>query len=193
MKQGDPMGRHYFDDEPKNRWKGYVLGLCGGLAGVCAMNAFMTKTTPYFEKMAEAQQTKETPDESMSLVGKQQKGDESATEAVGRILYNKAAGEEPKSKELKKTLGEIVHWGYGAKMGAAYGFMRPRNGALDLTGGLTYGAGLWLGGDEIALPLLGLSKAPNATPPAKHVQALAAHLVYGVTTAVTTNLLRKIF
>jgi hypothetical protein len=39
--------------------------------------------------------------------------------------------------------------------------------------------------DEIGVPAAGLSGPPTKTPPAKHLQAWAAHLVYGLVTELT--------
>jgi hypothetical protein len=58
--------------------------------------------------------------------------------------------------------------------------------------GAVFGVGLWLIGDELALPLLGLSDKPTAYHPTRHVQSLAAHLGYGVATAATTRALKTL-
>lgn len=185
------MGKERASESRPNRWKGYFIGQCGGLAGVCAMNTFMRATADYFQK--NGGEATGQPEKSMSLVGRQHREDEGATQAVGRILYTKVAGREPQSPELKSTLSQLVHWGYGMEMGGCYGFFRTNSGFLDLNGGLKYGTGLWLAGDELALPMLGLAGAPQSKPAATHVQALIAHLVYGAATAATISVLRKIF
>jgi putative membrane protein len=66
-------------------------------------------------------------------------------------------------------------------MGAVYGGLTealPRSAA---GWGLPFGALLWLGADEIAVPSLGLSGSPADAPVSTHASALASHLVYGVT------------
>ena len=55
--------------------------------------------------------------------------------------------------------------------------------------GLPFGFALWLLGDEVAVPALGLAKPPLEYPPEVHADALAAHFMYGV----TTDLLRRVF
>jgi uncharacterized membrane protein YagU involved in acid resistance len=55
--------------------------------------------------------------------------------------------------------------------------------------GAVYGSAVWLGADEIAVPALGLSGPPTQTQVIGHVQALAAHVVYGVTTDLTRRAL----
>lgn len=51
-----------------------------------------------------------------------------------------------------------------------------------------YGAAIWLGADEIAEPLVGLSGPPTDTPLSGHVNALASHPVYGLVTHFTRKL-----
>ena len=172
-----------------NRWKGFVLGLAGGAAGVCAMNSFMKHSSGIFERLPGDSLTGRP--RSVSLIGKQHREDESSTAAVGRILYREAAGAEPQSDELKETLSNLVHWGYGIAMGGVWGALQPES--FDPKAGVAYGSALWLAGDEAAVPLLGLSSSPASHPPSEHAQTLAAHCVYGAVTATTTGLLQMAF
>src|SRR5205807_2152578 len=64
------------------------------------------------------------------------------------------------SRDEKKRLGPVIHYAFGVGLGAAYGAAvevvpRARFGA-----GLPYGAAVFLGADEVAVPALGLSKPP---------------------------------
>jgi uncharacterized membrane protein YagU involved in acid resistance len=56
--------------------------------------------------------------------------------------------------------------------------------------GLPFGAAVWLGADEVAVPAFGLSKAPMEYPASTHASALAAHLVYGLTVDVVRRAVR---
>lgn len=117
--------------------------------------------------------------------------DESATAALGRIAYNAVEQREP-SKETKSELSNLVHWSYGILQGGLYGVSRGEVEYGDVVGGMVLGAGLWLLGDELAVPLLGLQDGPTASPPSTHLNRLALHLTYGVATAATTQLLKRI-
>ena len=58
--------------------------------------------------------------------------------------------------------------------------------------GAAFGTAVWGGADEIAVPMLGLSK-PNAEYPLEaHAQAFAAHIVYGVTTELVRRAVRPL-
>jgi hypothetical protein len=178
-----------------SRWKGCVLGMIGGVAGTLAMNYYQEVTKALRQALqpdSPKQPSGPASQKLWSLVGQQHKEGESATEAVGRILYRTATGEEPKTEETRKTLSTLVHWGYGTEMGGWYGFFRPDADGLDIVGGLAFGAVLWAAGDELGVPLLGLSKAPGAYPKSIHAETLGAHLAYGAVTAAATRVLLKV-
>ena len=85
------------------------------------------------------------------------------------------------SAEGKKTAGPLVHYAYGTGIGALYGGLAQRYKTTTSGFGSAYGAAAWVLGDEVAVPVLGLGKKPGETPASQHFQALAAHVVYGVT------------
>jgi putative membrane protein len=73
-----------------------------------------------------------------------------------------------------------VHYGFGAAVGALYGAWVERSGRDRFRSGLGIGTALWVGADEIAMPLLGLSQPTTRRPVEMHMQSFAAHVVYGV-------------
>jgi hypothetical protein len=85
------------------------------------------------------------------------------------------------SAEEKKAAGPLVHYAYGAGIGALYGGLAQKHETITSGFGGAYGAAAWALGDEIAVPALGLGKKPTETPMSQHFQGLAAHLVYGLT------------
>jgi len=84
--------------------------------------------------------------------------------------------------EEARVAAPVVHYAYGAFAGAVYGAMAERSAAIRSLSGAAYGTLLWAAGDEIAVPLFGLSPPSTEFPASVHAQALAAHIVYGVTT-----------
>jgi hypothetical protein len=169
------------------------FGLLGGIAGLLAMELIKRATAPLTERAPKPSDAPLTA-RTMSPLGPQHTPEEGATDAIGRLGYEKLTGHEP-SRKTKSRLSWAVHLGYGLLVaglyGAARGNARRRNHpALAAVGeGALYGAGLWLLGDELAVPLLGLSDKPTAYPPANHVQSLAQHLGFGVATVATTRAL----
>ncbi len=63
----------------------------------------------------------------------------------------------------------------------------------DKTGGVVLGATLWGLGDELAMPLLGLTEGPTAYPRELHAHSLGAHLAYGTGCALGTQMLYWLF
>jgi len=165
----------------------YLAGAAGGAAGTFAMDSYMRA----MKKALPDGKHSKPKEHLISLIGRKHEKGESSTAALGRMLYEAATGERP-SERTRKTLSKAVHWGYGVDLGGLYGVVRGRKRKLDVLGGLIYGAGLWVLGDEIAVPLIGLAEGPKAYPTKIHAESLGAHLVYGVATAVATQLLRKI-
>jgi hypothetical protein len=176
-----------------------MIGMIGGAAGLLAMQAYWQKVAPQIKENVNLGGTEAYPPaadlDDISVAGQQHQEDESSTAALGRMIYHAVTGKEPESEETKEQLSNLVHWGYGLLQGGLYGAMRAGNGhsrGLDLLGGAVHATGLWLLGDETAVPLLGLQKGPTAVRPVTHINRYGAHLAYGLTTAATTQLLEKI-
>lgn len=83
------------------------------------------------------------------------------------------------SQHQKKIAGPVVHYAFGAMMGAVYGSAADGMPWLTRGRGVPFGVALWLAGDEIALPAAGLGPKPTETPLQVHLAMLASHLVYG--------------
>lgn len=182
-------------------WQDLVVGLLGGVAGVIAMDLFSQQIVPMLTQddgeqgrgQSHDQQGRqhEQPLDSISVIGQHHRQNESSTAALGRILYHWATDEDP-DKKTKSSLSYLVHWGYGIAQGGVYASMRGPVEGADLPGGMAFGTALWLLGDELAVPMLGLQDGPTADGVGTHVNRLAMHLVYGVTTAATVQMLRRL-
>lgn len=176
-----------------DRWKGFVLGVIGSTAGLALMDAFFaglerlgaSEADDSDDAGGEADETEEATDASTSGA------EEDATVTLGRVLYREIRGREP-GPETAEVLGSLVHYGYGALMGGIYGAVRADRHHPDLEGGLAWGTVLWLLGDELVVPLLGLSEGPAERPIREHTRELAGHLVYGAGTAVATQALHRV-
>lgn len=181
----------------QNRWQGFVAGMAGGIVGLLAMHFYWQEIAPLLEPNEQRGESGNTayPEmldlDDISLVGRQYRQDESATAALGRLFYQRFSGQDPQT-ETKELLSHLIHWGYGILQGGLYGAIYTPDAGLDPTDGLVYASGLWLWGDELAVPLLGLQSGPTAVPPEQHLNRWGAHLAYGLGTAVTTHLLRRL-
>jgi len=123
-------------------------------------------------------------------LGRLHREGEPSMQVTGRVLHEAATGTEPGPQETK-VLSEVVHWTFGAGMGALYGAIRGSAGVPDAMGGIAFGSAVWLLFSEIAVPLLGLAPPPTRTPLKGHLGHLGGHWVYGLITAATLQTLRK--
>ena len=108
-------------------------------------------------------------------------------EAVSRTVASHSLNEGE-----QKIAGPAVHFGFGTIMGAAYGSLAEQAPEVRAGRGTAYGAGLWLAADEVALPALGLTAGPTRHPFKTHAQALAMHLVYGLTLETVRKQVREV-
>src|SRR6187455_2459064 len=102
---------------------GLVAGLLGGAAGLLAMEVVRRMSAPLVEKGAGAMPAHPPHRRSMSVIGTHHEADESATDAIGRIAYEKVFGHSP-SANAKRAASWAVHIGYGLELGALYGVLR---------------------------------------------------------------------
>ncbi len=175
-----------------NIFKHIAAGIAGGVVGTLAMDYYWKAVTAIEGEDPRSLTAENAPDtlDDMSAIGKQRKEGEPSTVALGRKVHEAATGEEPSSEE-KSTLSKAVHWVYGSAMGGVYGAVRGPVRGADLSGGAVFGTALWAAGDEVMVPLLGLSKGPTAFPMKQHVHRFGAHLAYGGATALTTQVLLR--
>jgi len=176
--------------------KGAIAGLIGGLFASWVMNQFQAGVSKVSQrhKKEEAEEDGGWAEQSRAEQRQQASGggreDEPATVqaavAIAENLFHQEL--EP---EQKKPAGAIVHYAYGAAIGALYGWAAERSDVARTASGTLFGAAVWFGSDEIGVPMFGLSRAPDEYPLSTHASALAAHLVYGVTTELVRRSLRR--
>jgi putative membrane protein len=157
----------------KDAVKGVVAGLAGGLVASWTMNQFQALVS---------RATNGSSQQSAS-------DDENATERLAQTLAEKTIDRRLSKKEIG-VAAPVVHYAYGTLMGGVYGAAAERSTGWQPLTGAAYGALLWAAGDELAVPLLGLSRPSTEFPIGTHVQALAAHIVYGVTTELVRRGIR---
>jgi putative membrane protein len=177
-----------------NTLKGLLAGAAGGVIGTWLMGMFMSQLPKLMGEDPEQAQQEALPkgDERLiSIVGRQYEPKEPANEAAGRVAYEKLMGQSP-DEQQKPVLGEMVHWGFGATMGALYGALRGEKSMPDFVGGMLFGTAVWLLASELMVPLLGLAPAPTETPLSGHATYMTSHLVYGAATAATAQALLEL-
>jgi putative membrane protein len=162
-------------------WKGVVAGAAGGLAASWVMNQFQAAWSKAQSRMGAERRRQEHQS--------QPNGEDATMKAAKKVAH--ALLHRDLSLEEEKKLGPVIHYAFGAGMGAVYGAAveivpRARFGA-----GLPYGAAVFLGADEVAVPALGLSKPPKEYPASTHLYGLASHLVYGLSLEMVRRGVRR--
>jgi putative membrane protein len=150
-----------FRKKKENVWLNTAAGAIGGLLGAWTMNQFQAGIA------------------KLQTSG-QRSGGEPATVKAAEQVSEATTGRELTPAQ-KKTAEPLVHYGFGTLVGAIYGAAAAKAPITKAGAGRVYGATVWLLADEIGVPAAGLSKPPQEVPLMKHVEALASHLVYGLT------------
>jgi uncharacterized membrane protein YagU involved in acid resistance len=172
-------------------WKGAAAGLVAGLVGTFVMTQFQTLVGKLTEGAPE--ENAQHSSDRGSGESSEDKGDDGhdatvkAAARLSRGLFHHELDEEE-----KKVAGPAMHYAMGAVSGAVYGAAAELAPVVSRGAGLPFGAAVWLTADEIAVPALGLSKAPTEYPASVHAQAFAAHLVYGLVTDLVLRGLRRV-
>lgn len=171
----------------RNIGKGALAGLVGGLAATWAMSHAQAW---WSQQLAGG--------EPQSAAGRHDARDwqertegQNANELVAQAVAERTIDRPLHQNELGVAAAG-VHYAFGASMGALYGALTEVAPGVTAGTGLGYGAFVWGSADEIALPLVGLSRPTTERPLDAHAQSLAAHVVYGVTLEVVRRGVRKL-
>ena len=167
--------------------RGIVAGIAGGLAASWLMNVFMENLGPQLQKAVQgdgAANSEKQPDNG-------EKSDD-ATMKTADAVVSTITGGRHLSHEEKATGGPIVHYTFGALMGAVYGAVAEEMPAAKTGFGTAFGAALFTGADLIAVPALNLSQSPSGESAASLVTPFAAHLIYGAATEAVGRLVRTL-
>jgi len=150
-----------------------VAGAVGGLAAAWVMNQFLAGSA----KLEERVQKKLHPEQQTPS---EQSGGEDSTVKTAKAI-SRLVGHELSERE-KKVAGPVVHYAFGASMGALYGLLSEIQPHARIGFGTVFGAALWLAADGFVVPALKLAPKPTETPVKSHVNHIAAHVVYGAAT-----------
>jgi hypothetical protein len=162
------------DCRERSAWKGALAGAAGGLAGAWLMNRFQRGLSKI-----------------SSRPSAQEDDGEDATIKAAETIVEKL-GDRRLTKRQKEKAGPIIHYLFGAAIGVTYGALGELTPRARIGWGMPFGAAVWLGGDEMAVPAFGWSRSPFAYSAATHASALASHLVYGATAETVRRAVRGV-
>jgi len=166
--------------------KGVAVGIAGGVLASWTMNqaqAAWSRAAANFR--------------SPSAGGKEDARDwqersegTNATEIAAQTAA-RATLDRPLTRDELAVAAPLVNYAFGAAMGGLYGGLVEMSPAVRACSGTAYGTVVWIGADEIAMPMLGLSDPDADRPVEMHAQAFAAHLVFGLTLELVRRALRR--
>jgi hypothetical protein len=181
----DAMGKSFHrgfekaEDEVVRVFKGAVAGALAGALASWVMNQYSEiESRPVSVRRRETAEAAARPVSTSETAEKSEAGDD-ATVKTAQAISTRLL-EHDLTDDEKKIAGPAVHYGYGTLVGGLYGFLTEIVPFVGIGLGIPFATLLWLGGDEVAVPQLGLSKPISETKPAEHASALASHFVYGV-------------
>jgi uncharacterized membrane protein YagU involved in acid resistance len=152
--------------------RGAVVGLVGGLLAAGAMSLAHRILA---DRTSAAQGSASTQPEDPTV-----KVASAATRLAGYRL----------SEDQKAPAGSVVHYAFGAVVGALYGAAAEIVPRLTTAFGLPFGVAVWLGAHVIMVPALGLADSPVRQPIGKEAEEFGLHLAYGSVTELVRRLLR---
>jgi putative membrane protein len=150
-----------------------LAGVLGGLVGTLAMN--------YAQRLwTEAVDGAPPP----SAGGKHDARDwqereegRNANELAAQAIATTIRG-RPLTQQQLTVAAPLAHYSFGAALGAVYGRSCADRRYLFARGAM-FGAAVWLLADEVAMPLLRLSRPTTERSLEKHLQSFATHIVFG--------------
>ncbi len=170
----------------RNACLGATAGAIGGIVGSWAMVQFNHLVGGSDEDGGSHRHRRDqaSPNETDGTIS-----DEPASEQVAALTAEPVLGRRLDDRE-KKIGGSLLHYAFGAAMGALYGAAAERDPRATMGAGMPFGAAVWATADELALPALGLARPQSEYPPSRHASALGSHLVFGLTVEAVRRLLR---
>lgn len=160
-----------------------LAGAIGGLVGTWAMNEAQHLWTRAAGGRAPHSAGGRHDAREWQERSEHRNSNELAAQALARPLLGR-----PLTRQELAVAAPLAHFLFGATMGAVYGAYAERRRGSRV--GAAFGTTLWLGADQVAMPLLGLSEWPVRRGLEMQLQSLTAHLVYGTVTEGTRRLLR---
>jgi uncharacterized membrane protein YagU involved in acid resistance len=162
-----------------NVWRGVLAGIVGGVIAAGAMSLV------HHGVAAINTRSREQPPPADQAQG------EDATvkvaDAISRRLLHR-----PVPEDKKPLAGNLVHYAFGAGVGALYGGVAAVVPGVTTGFGLPFGAAVWLGAHVITVPALGLAEPPTRRPFAKEALEFVLHLLYGAVTEGARRLVRRV-
>lgn len=173
----------------KNITAGLLAGAASGVVASWLMLQFIQGPGQKVQESLKSQDDRNA--DATEAHHRGQQPTETVTMQAADTFASHAPGGRHLSREEKEVGGTIVHYGFGALMGAAYGLVGEYTTLPGIGLGTVFGTVLWAGTDLFSVPAVGYAKWPNQEPASAHLSHWLAHVVYGTGMEATRRLLRR--
>lgn len=174
---------HQHADANHATMKALLIGAIAGTAATAAMTLVQNAATRLWRPMSRT----DSPSDHKQTHQSTEPATVQAADAISRTVMRRNIADRHRD-----LAGQVMHYAFGAGVGAAYGVVAQRWPQVTTGRGAAFGTVVMLAADDIAVPLAGFSQAPTKTPLSTHVYALAAHLVYGMTAEQVRRTLHRL-
>jgi putative membrane protein len=171
-------------------YKGLLAGLLGGLVACWAMNQWLALRQRVVEGETATRRAQPVVGQGGQLSQEGPDERQPPTMHAAAALAHRLFLYVPTDSE-KQRVGQALHYTFGTATSALYGSLAEAFPVLTTAAGIPFGMVVWLLADEIAVPVLGLSKPPAQQKRSTHLYAFTAHCLYGLTTECTRRLVRR--
>lgn len=171
-------------------YKGLLSGLLGGLVACWAMNQWLALWQRVVERESTTRRGQPVVGQGGQLSQEGPDERQPPTMHAAAALVHRLFLYVPTDSE-KQRVGQALHYTFGTATSALYGSLAEAFPVLTTAAGIPFGMVVWLLADEIAVPILGLSKPPAQQKRSTHLYAFTAHCLYGLTTECTRRFVRR--
>lgn len=106
---------------------------------------------------------------------------------VPQAIEERLFPREPDEPSAHRAWEQVLHLGYGAAMGTAYGFAAGKRVRSSAGSALALGVGAWLLGAAVVVPLIGAGRGLWDRSAKENAVDLFAHLVFGAATELVRD------
>lgn len=174
----------------KNATAGLLAGTASGLVASWLMLRFIQGPGHRLQESLKTQDDRNADATEQHRHGQTQP--ETVTMQAADTFASHLPGGRHLSRAEKEQGGTVVHYGFGALMGAAYGVVSEYTTLPGIGFGTVFGTVLWLNTDLWSVPAVGFAKWPKDEPASAHLSHWLAHVVYATGMETTRRLLRRL-
>ena len=172
-------------------WQGLVSGAVAGLVASWAMEQVQARVSQAADDGADLAQRASGHASTWSartqdqVSGQARPATVKAADAAIEPLAHR-----PLSPDEQDVAGPVMHYVFGASVGAVYGVLAERRPDVTRLGGIPFGLSVWATADQAGISALGLAPPPWLRPPRAQQYALVSHVTFGLTAELVRRAVR---